>query len=372
MSGIPILDLVVGMIFIYFLLSIICSSAVELCFSVFKTRAKVLADWLRRIFDQPALDSSGSKIILVDNNGKEILDSKGQPQFVTLGQAIMDHCITNALSNKGESTSYIDAENFVSALLDKISIAPATGTQIQLPPADLAGYTAAISNSPVISGELKRTFLAFANEAKQASDLIKTIPAAATVAANVKSELDEFRDRLETWYNKNSDRLSGTLKRKKALPLTIVIGAILTVSLNMDSISMSRYLYDHKEIAKSFADKATSSIESYKERIDQIKDSAGAKVAQDLDNNLKQVKNDIAVMKASVPTGFPIGWNKTVTANTGNNESENFLSMFFGWIATILAICLGAPFWFDILNKIANLRSTGPKPPVTTDNSATS
>src|SRR5215472_9983558 len=102
MSGIPILDLVVGMIFIYFLLSIICSSAVELCFSVLKTRAKVLEDWLRKIFDQPALDSSGSKIILVDNNGKEILDSRGQPQFVTLGQAIMDHCITNALSNKGE------------------------------------------------------------------------------------------------------------------------------------------------------------------------------------------------------------------------------------------------------------------------------
>jgi hypothetical protein len=32
-----------------------------------------------------------------------------------------------------------------------------------------------------------------------------------------------------------------------------------------------------------------------------------------------------------------------------------------------LAICLGAPFWFDILNKIANLRGTGPKPVVADD-----
>ena len=30
MSGLPILDLVEGMIFIYFLLSIVCSSAVEI------------------------------------------------------------------------------------------------------------------------------------------------------------------------------------------------------------------------------------------------------------------------------------------------------------------------------------------------------
>jgi len=365
MSGIPILDLVIGMIFIYFLLSIICSSAVELCFSVLKTRAKLLEEWLREIFNQPALDSSGSKIILVDSNGKEILDPKGQPQYVSLGESIMDHCITTALSGKGQSTSYIDAENFVSALLDKITVAPATGTQTQLPPSDLTGYIAAITNSPVISGELKRTILSFANEAKQAYDTIKTIPGAANAVTTVKSELDDFRDRIANWYNKNSDRLSGTIKRTKALPLTLLIGAILTVSLNMDSIKISQYLYDHKEVAKSFADKATSSIESYKERIDKIKDTINPKTVQDLDNSLKQVKNDIADMKASVPNGFPIGWRKAGTANT-DDGSENFLSRFFGWIATILAICLGAPFWFDILNKIANLRSSGPKPPTTT------
>ncbi|HEY1872124.1 MAG TPA: hypothetical protein VGG71_13775, partial [Chitinophagaceae bacterium] len=71
-------------------------------------------------------------------------------------------------------------------------------------------------------------------------------------------------------------------------------------------------------------------------------------------------------MKASLPNGFPIGWPKP------NDNSENFLTMFFGWIATILAICLGAPFWFDILNKIANLRSSGPKPATTTDSGSSS
>ena len=30
-----------------------------------------------------------------------------------------------------------------------------------------------------------------------------------------------------------------------------------------------------------------------------------------------------------------------------------------GWIVTVLAISLGAPFWFDVLNKIMNLRNAG-------------
>src|SRR5262249_26918130 len=41
----------------------------------------------------------------------------------------------------------------------------------------------------------------------------------------------------------------------------------------------------------------------------------------------------------------------------------------WGWLLTAIAGSLGAPFWFDILNKVINLRSSGkapeekPKPP---------
>ena len=32
---------------------------------------------------------------------------------------------------------------------------------------------------------------------------------------------------------------------------------------------------------------------------------------------------------------------------------------FLGWIITALAISLGAPFWFDLLNKLVKFRGTG-------------
>ncbi len=34
-----------------------------------------------------------------------------------------------------------------------------------------------------------------------------------------------------------------------------------------------------------------------------------------------------------------------------------------GWLLSALAITMGAPFWFDILNKFVNVRNAGPKPP---------
>ena len=33
-----------------------------------------------------------------------------------------------------------------------------------------------------------------------------------------------------------------------------------------------------------------------------------------------------------------------------------------GILLTTIAVSLGAPFWFDMLNKLVNLRSTGVKP----------
>jgi len=40
---------------------------------------------------------------------------------------------------------------------------------------------------------------------------------------------------------------------------------------------------------------------------------------------------------------------------------------FIGFLITALMLSLGAPFWFDLLNKISNLRGTGTKPQSSSD-----
>jgi hypothetical protein len=39
-----------------------------------------------------------------------------------------------------------------------------------------------------------------------------------------------------------------------------------------------------------------------------------------------------------------------------------FLNRLIGWLMTVAAISLGAPFWFDTLSRFVNIRGSG-KPP---------
>ena len=53
-----------------------------------------------------------------------------------------------------------------------------------------------------------------------------------------------------------------------------------------------------------------------------------------------------------------IGWNKSAWDYLISNFPNLFLSLL-GWLITSFAIALGAPFWFDLLNKMVALRGAG-------------
>ena len=39
-----------------------------------------------------------------------------------------------------------------------------------------------------------------------------------------------------------------------------------------------------------------------------------------------------------------------------------WLSRIVGWLLTIIAVSLGAPFWFDLLNRFITIRASGKAP----------
>jgi len=352
MSGFPILDLVVGMIFIYFLLSIICSSAVEIVLSTRQLRAKTLERWLNRIFDKP-----------ITING----------QSVTLGQAIMDHCSVTALSGSKKAPAYIDAKNFAAALIEKLTYDPNNPTSIAT---DMASITKAIEQSPILSTELKRVFLQYA------SDATSTYQA---LTVKVKTELDHFRTSVEHWFDTSMDRVGGNFKRKYLRFWTFVIAALVSILLNADSISLAKYLYRNPEQAAKLATDALNTtrdslqhkldvIEAsrkYNENIDSTKSDSAQ--AEDLKQNLLSLAANIKATKAALEAEIPLGWQSNPFKYNPDGDNPLFnADKHFSWVkllvklvglfVTVLAIMMGAPFWFDVLNKISNLRSAGKKP----------
>jgi len=75
---------------------------------------------------------------------------------------------------------------------------------------------------------------------------------------------------------------------------------------------------------------------------------------------------------------LPLGWStaaERATAAKKNQEDRrdpipaDAGSIFsalghhsLGWLLTAMAISLGAPFWFDILNKVVTVRASGKAP----------
>ncbi len=340
MSGFPILDLVAGLIFIYFLLSIICSSAVEIMLTASKVRAKVLAHWLTSIFNKP--------ITLPK-------DSKSQPK--TLGEALLDHCTVTALSDKGKSNSYLDAKNFVTALLEKVTFDPANPTAVA---ASIDEYITAISKTDILPGELQRVFLIYANEAKDSL---------ADLTGKTTNGIQLFRNKIEAWYDSSMDRVSGALKTKYSRPFTFIMATVITLVLNADSISISQYLYSNPEARVKLAGQAYDATknEDFIKQVAQLKKASGLDKEDSLallhfTDSINTKFADIGRAKAALETALPLGWQKADVQKFCAHPGAYTLTKLAGLVATILAIMMGAPFWFDVLNKIANLRGSGKKP----------
>ena len=54
---------------------------------------------------------------------------------------------------------------------------------------------------------------------------------------------------------------------------------------------------------------------------------------------------------------LPIGWE-----GVNRPSSVGWWSTVIGWLITVVAISLGAPFWFDLLTRMNSLLLTGPPP----------
>jgi hypothetical protein len=129
------------------------------------------------------------------------------------------------------------------------------------------------------------------------------------------------------------DRLTGAYKRFCGYFL-LGFGVIIAVAFNVDSVEIAGFLWKNPQVASVLADRAQTAL-------------AAASAPADMASTPTQV---IANLQAAA---LPFGWGPGVSIGP---------LKILGWIATAVAVSLGAPFWFDILGRMLNLRAAGPKP----------
>ena len=162
------------------------------------------------------------------------------------------------------------------------------------------------------------------------------------------------------------DRITGELKRRYSRRATLFVAIVVTIFLNADSIALAKYLYSNPEARTKIA------MQAY----DATKDTALIRQVQQLktngDTSAEHIKNiiskkiaDIDKSKQGLSDVMPLTWKAGELRNAqGKLSARLIFAKITGLLATILAIMMGAPFFFFLLNKISNMRGTGAKPAV--------
>jgi hypothetical protein len=357
-----ILTVVIGIIFVLLLLSLLATTLMELLSSFFSLRSRNLVKALRNM-----LASSDKNEVLVEEFQRNSLYRHLTQQY---GRD------TTGFSGP----SYMSAETFQSILFDVILKGEGTDqleSKIEaLPDEDLRN---------VLSQLLRES----------------------------DGQLDLFRLEVQNWYNNVMDRAAGWYKRYTQ-KILLFMGIGIAVLFNADTVA----LYDRLSNDPETLNQLVAAAEQYVETRDKAGpmpstpgtrpqvtppttnpspgmesetvnpfDSTGATSSQspaptsgyqpaeptpatylysgedvadkDFRESLEDLKGLLNNEIAEIRRPLGMGWEGVSLRNLSNYD---LVSKFLGFILTALAISMGAPFWFDLLKKLVNIRSSGSRP----------
>ena len=295
--------------------------------------------------------------------------SEGYPDEITsLSDAFYSHALIKSLARPGAHPSYVPSKTFALTILDILAKGQATtGSAEQR----LAQIKAAIANLP--DSDVKKSLRALL---MQGSDSVEQVEA-----------------KLESWFNDSMDRVSGWYKNRVQV-WTVVIASVVTIFVNADTIQVAQKLMINPALRDKIVQDAKNANAP---NTDQTAPTLTAQQKDDLssftgwtnefrmfhhldacrDPSLRGDKLAEADCRAESYQLIQASPNKQFVAawNSDSFPGTRLLSMLIfpwlwtvvpthiaGWILTAIAASLGAPFWFDTLNKFMNVRAAGTSP----------
>jgi len=324
----PILDVAIGMVFIFLVLSLVVTAFNELIAAWLKRRSKTL--W--------------RGIVRLVGNEKFAASLYAHPLIASLGQSATGR------------PSYIPSRTFVMAVLDGLTAAGAP------PPATIQEVTAAVNRLPPELQGLGTTLTVLLHDS----------------AGN----MEEFKRVLEQWFDNSMERVSGWYKRQTQWIL-LAISLCITIWTNADAVGLTNTLWTDPAVRSALVAQAQQYADQ--QRRENVPAAAQATAGPPPPPALPpaeapELETASANFDKSVDRlhslALPLGWGNPADPKDKREAVPGWAQVWptieshvLGWLLTTLAISLGAPFWFDMLNKVISIRSSGkapeekPKPP---------
>jgi hypothetical protein len=170
------------------------------------------------------------------------------------------------------------------------------------------------------------------------------------------------------------DRVSGVFKRYSQM-MALIIGFIVALLLNVDSIDLTLYLWREPAVREALAQNATDfelstqmlednpeqALQNFRDQFDGLSLPIGWGFSRVASAALWDPSCQL-FPGTDQTFGVPvIGSNLCIVPPNPSNQA-NLAIKILGILITALAARQGAPFWFDFLKRFVNLRGTGANP----------
>jgi len=328
MFGSEVLDVAVGLILVYLLLSLFATAVREALESVFKTRAVFLESGIRELLD----DRAGIRL------AKDFYE---HPLIYSLYRGDYDEGVeTQRATNPDKARervtganlpTYIPSAAFASALVDIVVRGSATEEHSARESSEVTIESLRSGVALLPSVHVRRALLIAIDDAR--------------------GDLDRAKANVEGWFDASMQRVSGWYRRRTHYWL-LLIGALSTLALNVNTITIAQHLARSKAAREVVVGRAEVLV------ADSAATAALARGDVPPPADLASARASLtARLEALESLNLPLGWDH-LPAVAGAPVSW-FMQQVVGLLLTILAITLGAPFWFDALNKVMTIKTTG-------------
>lgn len=274
MFGSVILEVVLGLILVYLLLGLICTSVNELLAQAMRLRAKTLAEGIGNILNDPKAKD--------------------------LAKLFYEHPLIRAFYRKGDRPSYIPSQAFAITIMDLVTKDHS---------AQFEQLEAGVKN--IGNERVRHVLQLFVNRAG--------------------GKIENVQASLERWFDDSVERISGWYKRRIQW-ITLIVACAAAGFSNADTLAIAKQLAHNSVLRAAVVAQAES-----------VAQQPAPTTAATTSENLEKLKS----------AGLEIGWEKGLPSGFWP-----WVRKISGLLMTALAASLGAPFWFDLLNRVVRLRSS--------------
>ncbi|MBN7810622.1 hypothetical protein J0A68_06635 [Algoriphagus sp. H41] len=361
MTGLAVLDVFISLVFIYLLYSLLAMTVIESITSAFSSRSKNLITGIDRLLADDQLSNwfnhTVANLFWVKTTNP-------------LTKAFYAHPAIKYLGHKGLNSkpSYIGKDRFGSTLIDLLrkgayldDVSNISATLDIIPEYDPSLLASKIRDAEIRLKEVSEADTEDKAEIEAAQEQLdhlrrehfqrkgKTNPweiEGLSIGSETKYQLknlwqqaandkEKFKALIENWYEEQMDRIAGWYKRKVTL-LTFIVGFVIAGFFNVDTISLTTELVSNDEMRTMLVESASAYLAEHPE----IPNST----------TLQEQQIYLDTLSARMAKyNYVLGADKKKPYTPWT---------VLGWLITAYAISLGAPFWFDLLNKLMQVRNS--------------